>query len=191
MFFWDTIRILFDPVEFFLDAQEQPGWLRPYWFALRAILLLSIVTPVVHAHGVAINPVSSALAAQMGGAFAFKHWFFPRLGGSAYAYMLQGLAITVVAHVLLALGTVLFHGLFRWLGGTGDWLNMWRAMCYGLAPALVGFLPFLGIFAGMYATLLQFYLAPRVLYRVKEGRALLPASFVLAAQVNWFLAAPL
>lgn len=191
MFVWDTFRILFDPVEFFLDAQEQPGWKRPYWFALRAILLLSVITPVVNAYGVASNPVSSALAAQMGGALAFERLLRPRLGSSLYAYVFQGLAIVVVAHLLLVIGTVAFHASFRLLGGTGDWLNMWRAMCYGLAPTLVGFLPLLGIFAGMYATLLQFYLAPRVLYRVKEGRALLPVSFVLAAEVNWYLAAPL
>lgn len=191
MFVWDTFRILFDPVEFFLDAQERPGWTRPYWFALRAILLLSIITPIVNAYGVATNPVSSALAAQMGGAVAFERLLRPRFGPSLYAYVLQGVAIALIAHFLLVFGTLAFHWLFRLLGGQGDWMNMWRALCYGLAPTLVGFLPLLGIFAGMYATLLQFYLAPRILYRVKEGRALLPASFVLAAQVNWYLTAPL
>lgn len=191
MFVWDTLRILIDPVEFFLDAQEQPGWQRPYLFALKAILALSVATPIVNAYGVSSNPLSSALAAQLGGYYVLEHLLIPRFGRTLAAYALQGVAIALVAHGVLVAGTVLFHGCFRLLGGTGDWLNMWRALCYGLAPVLIGFLPLIGLFAGLYATLLQLYVAPRILYRVKEGRALLPAAFVLAAQANWYLASPL
>jgi hypothetical protein len=38
---------------------------------------------------------------------------------------------------------------------------------------LGGFLPYVSLFAGFYSFAMQFYLGPRVLYRVKEGRAII------------------
>ncbi len=188
MFVWNTLRIVVDPMEFFLDSQEDDTWRTPYLFALQAIALLSLLTPFINYFGVSSNPLTSALAAQMSGYVLLQRYFLPRFGLAGY--VLEGLIIALMAHLLLLAGTFVFHYIFRFLGGRGPMLNMWRAMCYGLAPTLVGFLPFLGILGGVYATLLQLYLAPRILYRVKEGRAIWPAVLVLAYAFTRYINGP-
>jgi len=61
---------------------------------------------------------------------------------------------------------------FRLLGGKGGLLNARKAICYGMAPTIaLGFLPFLGLIAGRYATLLQLSIGPTTLYKLKDSRA--------------------
>jgi hypothetical protein len=50
----------------------------------------------------------------------------------------------------------------------------------------LGFLPFLGVLTGVYATLLQLAIGPATLYRVKDGRAYVLLVIVLSIAIAAF-----
>lgn len=50
------------------------------------------------------------------------------------------------------------------------------------------FLPYVSLFAGFYSFAMQFYLGPMVLYRVKEGRAIIVfVAFIAMTLVEMFV----
>jgi hypothetical protein len=66
------------------------------------------------------------------------------------------------------------------MGGKGSILNAWKALCYGVGPCIIGFLPYISLFAVFYSFILQFYIGPRILYQVKELRAIIFLAIMLA-----------
>jgi len=53
---------------------------------------------------------------------------------------------------------------------------------------LGGFLPYVSLFEGFYSFAMQFYLGPMVLYRVKEGRAIMIfVFFITMAFIEMFV----
>jgi hypothetical protein len=109
----------------------------------------------------------------------------PRLG--AWAYVVEAFLILALATLLAPLMAVFVHVLFRLLGGQGPLLNAWKAVCYGVGPCvLLGWVPYWSLFLGAWSLLLQFYYGPKVLYRMREGRALLILAFILGATLLEF-----
>jgi len=51
---------------------------------------------------------------------------------------------------------------------------------------LLGWVPYWSLFLGAWSLLLQFYCGPKVLYRMREGRALLILAFILGATLLEF-----
>jgi len=91
-----------------------------------------------------------------------------------YAYLIEAILIFGFAVSILFLLTFILHLVYRLIGGKGPVLNAWKAACYGVGSCLLGgFLPYVSLFAGFYSFAMQFYLGPMVLYRVKEGRAII------------------
>jgi hypothetical protein len=60
-------------------------------------------------------------------------------------------------------------------------------VCYGAGPcALLGWVPYWTLFVGAWSLVLQLYFGPKVLYRVREGRALLALAFFVGAALLEF-----
>jgi hypothetical protein len=69
----------------------------------------------------------------------------------------------------------------KMMNGEGKILNAWKAICYGVAPCILcGFLPYVSLFVGFWSLLLQFYIAPIVLYKIKEWKANIFISILIA-----------
>ncbi|MDI6822744.1 MAG: hypothetical protein QMD66_07900, partial [Actinomycetota bacterium] len=77
--------------------------------------------------------------------------------------------------------TVFLHLVFRLMGGKGAILNAWKAASYGVGPCILGgFLPYISLFAGFYSFIIQLYVGPKVLYRVKDSRAIVFLAIMIA-----------
>jgi hypothetical protein len=98
-----------------------------------------------------------------------------------YAYFIEAFLILGLACAILILGAFFLHLVYRLMGGKGPFLNAWKALCYGVGPCLLGgFLPYASLFAAFYSTIFQIYIGPKVLYRIKESRAIVLLAIVIA-----------
>jgi hypothetical protein len=147
-------------------------------FFLWVTLIISIVTPIVNYFGVESMDLSSSYQAQILAYLFLKSSLLSSHG--VYAYLIEVVLIFGSAVSILLLLTLLLHLVYRLIGGQGSVLNAWKAACYGVGPCLLGgFLPYVSLFAGFYSFAMQFYLGPMVLYRVKEGRAIMVFVFLI------------
>lgn len=97
-----------------------------------------------------------------------------------FAYLIEAFLIIGFALIILLSITGFLHLIFRLMGGKGPVLNAWKVSCYGVGPCILGgFLPYISLFAAFYSLILQLYIGPRVLYRVKEARAIVFLAIVL------------
>lgn len=180
-----TWRVVSDPLVFFESIRDQ-GFGPPYRYFLAVALVLSILSPLAWACGVdGGSPINTSTTAQRD----VYHWWYdtlhPQLGNLSFPVAM--FALLVDMHIVLALFTPIMHLVFRAMGGQGPFSSAWKAVCYGIAPSIVlGFLPFIGLLVGVYATLLQLYVAPACLYRLKDGRAYLLLVVILSVAIAAF-----
>jgi len=172
------VDLLTDPVGFFEKVKTEGG--KPaFVFFLQITLVISVATPVVNYFGIASTDFSSAYQAQIMAYRFVQSFLLSQYGG--YAYLLESILILGFACVMLAVLTGFIHILYKLMGGRGPILNGWKAVCYGVGPCLLGgFLPYIALFTAFYSLLLQFYLGPKILYEVKEWKALLFISMIIA-----------
>lgn len=172
------LDLLMAPVDFFEKVKNEGG--KPaFVFFLQITLVISIVTPIVNYFGIASTDFSSAYQAQIMAYRFVQGSLLFQYGG--YAYLLESILILGLAFVMLVFLTGFIHILYKLMGGRGPILNGWKAVCYGVGPCLLGgFLPYIALFAAFYSLLLQFYIGPKILYEVKEWKALLFISIIIA-----------
>jgi len=171
------IRLVGDPDGFFESVRDE-GWKPSLQFFLQISTILSIVTPVVNYLGIESTDLSSAYQAQILAYRLVKNVLLDRWG--IYAYLIEPFLILTFASITLILGTGFLHVVCKLMGGQGSVLNAWKALCYGVGPCILGgFLPYVSLFAAFYSLVLQLYLGPKALYRVKESRAVLFLAFIL------------
>lgn len=147
------------------------NWKPAFKFFLVITVILSIVTPIMNYFRIESTDFSSAYQAQILAYRFLKGTLLTQYGTSAYlieAFFIMGFAV-----IILLFLTGFLHLTFRLMGGKGPVLNAWKASCYGVGPCILGgFLPHISLFAAFYSLILQLYIGPRVLYRVKESRAI-------------------
>lgn len=165
------LNLLADPRGFFEGVWGE-GWRPSFVFFLWVTLAISIVTPLVNYFGVESTDLSSSYQAQILAYNVLKNGLLDSYG--VYAYLVEAVLIFGFAVSILPLLALILHLVYRLIGGRGPVLNAWKAACYGVGPCLLGgFLPYVSVFAGFYSFAMQFYLGPMVLYRAKEGRAII------------------
>jgi len=165
------LKQLADPPSFFEEVRSE-GWRPSLVFFLWVTLIISIATPIVNYFGVESTDLSSSYQAQILAYNILKKHLLSAHG--VYAYLIEAILIFGFAVLILLLLTLILHLVYRLIGGQGPVLNAWKAACYGVGPCLLGgFLPYVSLFAGFYSFAMQFYLGPMVLYRAKEGRAII------------------
>jgi hypothetical protein len=180
------VRMLRDPAEHF-EAIRAEGLREPFVFLLAVSAVIAVITPIVNCLGWPSTDTSSSLQAQILAWRLTETYLLPRLGGWAYA--VECFLIMAFALSLAALLSVLIHLLYRVLGGHGSLLNAWKAVCYGVGPCvLFGWVPYWSLFVATWSLILQFYYAPKVLYRVREGRALCVLALIVGATLLEFAA---
>jgi hypothetical protein len=177
---------LADPRGFFEEVRNE-GWKPSFVFFLWITLVISITTPIVNYFGVESTDLSSSYQAQILAYNILKKHLLSAHG--VYAYLIEAILIFGFAASILLLLTLILHLVYRLTGGQGPVLNAWKAACYGVGPCLLGgFLPYVSLFAGFYSFAMQFYLGPMVLYRVKEGRAIMIfVFFITMAFIEMFV----
>jgi hypothetical protein len=170
--------LLKNPTEFFENVRDE-NWKPAFKFFLVITIILSIVTPIVNYFGIGSTDFSSAYQAQILAYRFLKSTLLIRYGVSAY--LIEAFLIIGFAVIILLFLTGFLHLIFRLMGGKGSVLNAWKASCYGVGPCILGgFLPYISLFAAFYSLILQFYIGPRVLYKVKESRAIVFLAIILA-----------
>jgi hypothetical protein len=179
---WNIVR---DPQAFFEQARDE-RWLPAYRYFLAIVVVLAILSPAAWALGVdGGSPVNTSLTAQRD---TYRWWhdtLRPQFGN--WSYPVAGLVLLLTAHIVLIIFTPVVHLVFRLLGGQGPLLHAWKSICYGMAPTIaLGFLPFLGVLTGVYATLLQLAIAPATLYRLRDGRAYVLLTLILSISIAAF-----
>jgi hypothetical protein len=173
--FW----MLREPAEFF-DSIRGEGFREPFSFLLFVGAVIAIFTPIVNYLGWPSTDSTSAFQAQILAWRITDAYLLPRLGG--WAYLVEFFLIVVFALLLAAVLSAFIHVIFRLLGGQGPLLNSWKAVCYGVGPCiLLGWIPYWSLFVGAWSLILQFYFAPKVLYRMREGRALFVLAFFVGS----------
>jgi len=174
LYFKDLLLIISDPEAFFRKVRLY-DWRKPLYFFLQTTLLLSIGTVAMNLYGYASTDLSSAYQAQIIAYRITTRHLFLRFGH--FAFLIEFFLIISLSLVFLIVLTLFFHIIFLLLGGKGSLVDAWKAICYGAGPcALGGFLPYVSLVVGFYSFFLQFYIGPRVLYKLKESRLL----FILA-----------
>jgi len=170
--------LLKNPTEFFENVRDQ-DWKPAFKFFLVITIILSIITPIINYFGIRSTDFSSAYQAQILAYRLLEDTLLTQYG--TFAYPIEGLLIIGFAVIILLFATGFLHLIFRLMGGKGSVLNAWKAVCYGVGPCILGgFLPYMSLFAAFYSLILQLYIGPRVLYRVKESRAIVFLAIVLA-----------
>lgn len=167
--FWGIIS---DPESFFNNIQNEGLW-SSYRFLLITSICISFVSPIAWALGVdGSSPVNSSLGAQMN---VYPWWHDTLLSRyGSLSYIIAAVAILATVHLILLIYTPIMHLVFKIFGGQGKINNSWKCICYGVAPGLIfGFIPVFGLMTGIYATVIQLYIAPSQLYKVKGWRAYL------------------
>jgi len=172
------LPLLMDPPAFF-EMVRNEDWKPALIFFLEISFTLSTLTAIANYLGVESTDFSSAYQAQILAYRILKGTLLVQYG--VYAYLLEVFLILGFAFLLLVFLTGFSHLVFRLMGGKGSILNGWKASCYGVGPCILGgFLPFISLFAAFYSLLLQLYIGPKILYAVKESRAIVFLSIMLA-----------
>jgi hypothetical protein len=178
--FW----MLKEPQEFF-EGIRQEGYREPFVFLLQVSAIIAFFTPIVNYLGWESTDRTSTYQAQILGWQITNEQLLPRLG--AWAYVVEAFLIVGLAMVIALFLAAFIHLIYRILGGQGSFLNAWKATCYGVGPCvLLGWIPYWTLFVGAWSLVLQLYYGPKVLYRMREGRALLILAFFVGATLLEF-----
>jgi hypothetical protein len=184
------IQVTLHPDSFFEHIRTEKSWTMPLLHLTVLALWLSLGSVIAWGLGVSGDtPVNSALGAQMD---VYPYWrdiLLPRYGMWAYP-MAAGLIVLEML-VITAIWTPMVFLVFRFLGGAkepGGLLRAFQGFVYGLTPcAFGGFLPYLGVVTGVYATLLQFGRGPAITLRNRTAVPyLFTASFLAFAIVQYW-----
>jgi hypothetical protein len=182
--FRKLLWMLKEPQEFFEGIREE-GYREPFMFLLQVSAIIAFFTPIMNYLGWESTDRTSTYQAQILGWQITSEQLLPRLGSWGYvveAFLILGLALVIA--VFLA---AFIHLIYRALGGQGSFLKAWKATCYGVGPCvLLGWLPYWTLFVGAWSFVLQLYYGPKVLYRMREGRALLILAFFVGATLLEF-----
>ncbi len=162
----------FLPETFFESQRAETSWRKPLTHLLLLALWLSGGSVIAWGAGLpGDTPVNSSLGAQMD---VYPYWrdtLLPQYGGLSYL-MAMGLIMLEMLIISLIWIAVVFL-VFRFLGGQREPLRLGllhaaQGFIYGLSPcAFGGFLPYLALLVGVYATLLQFFRGPAIILRNK------------------------
>ena len=172
------LEILEEPREFF-EKTEKEGWKEPFVFFLKITILIAIITTILNYLGIESNKLSSSYQAQILSYKAMQIYLINRYGN--IAYLIEPFLIILFSFPILLISTIFLHVVMKIMNGEGTILNAWKAMCYGVAPCILfGFLPYVSLFVGFWSLLLQFYIAPIVLYKIKEWKANIFISILIA-----------
>jgi hypothetical protein len=169
--------LLKDPTGFYEDVRTQ-NWKPPFGFYLTITAVLMIATPTINFLGIESTDLSSSYQAQIL-SYRLLPLLLPYFG--VYAYLFEALLILGFSIVLLLVLTAFIHLVYRAIGGKGTILNAWKSTCYGVGPCILGgFIPYISLFNSTWSLLLQLYIGPKTLYKVKESRALVFLTIILA-----------
>ena len=178
------LRILTDPDQFFIRIEGE-GYRQPLAFLLSVSAVIAAFTGIVNLLGWPSTDLSASLQAQILAWRATEQLVAPRLG--VWAYLLEVPLVVLLALLMAILMAGFIHLLYRLLGGKGPVLHAWKAVCYGLAPCLLfGWIPYWSLFVAAWALVLQLYYAPKTLYCLREGRAVIILSAILGATLLEF-----
>jgi hypothetical protein len=165
------------PDDFFTGIQTE-GFQQPFLFFLQISAILALCTPVVNFLGWPSTDRSAAYQAQIMAWQIMKEFLIPRLGN--WAYILEPFLILGLALLILLFMTGFLHFAFRLCGGKGPVLNAWKSACYGVGPCVIlGWVPYWSLFVAAWSLVLQFYYGPKILYKMKEGTALVILAFIV------------
>lgn len=182
--FRKLIRMLKEPQEFFEGVREE-RYREPFVFLLQVSAVIAFFTPIVNYLGWESTDRTSTYQAQILGWKITSEQLLPRLG--AWAYVVEAFLIVGLAVVIAPFLAAFTHLIYRVLGGQGSFLNAWKATCYGVGPCVIlGWVPYWTLFVGAWSFVLQLYYGPKVLYRMREGRALLILAFLVGATLLEF-----
>jgi hypothetical protein len=177
--FKTLIEMLRNPDEFYESVWEEGG-LRPFIFFLQVSGMIALFTTVVNYLGWPSNDISSAYQAQIVAWQITQQQLLPAIG--VWAYLVEPFLILSISLIMGLFITGFLHMMYRLLGGKGPILNAWKSACYGVGPCvLLGWIPYWSPFVAVWSLLYQFYYGPKVLYQMKEGRALIILAFIIGA----------
>jgi hypothetical protein len=174
------IAITLHPDTFFEQVREETGWRRPLVHLLVLVLWLSMASVTAWALGLeGDTPINSSLGAQMD---VYPYWrdvLLPQYGLASYPIAALFIALQMV--IITAIFVPVIWVLFRYLGGAprpggpSSLLLAFQGFAYGLTPcAFGGFLPYVALVVGVYATVLQAYRGPAITLR---NRSIVPYLF--------------
>jgi hypothetical protein len=165
---WWMLR---DPQTFFEQVRGE-GCRSALFFLLQVSTVIAAFTPIVNYLGWPSTDRSSTYQAQIIAWRLTEQQLLPRFGN--WAYVLEALLILGLSVVMAVVLATFVHVIYRLLGGQGRFVNAWKSTCYGVGPCvLLGWLPYWTLFVGAWSFVLQLYFGPKVLYCMREGRALL------------------
>ena len=182
--FAKLVRMLKEPGEFF-EAVRSEGYRQPLAFLLQVSAVIAVFTPLVNYLGWPSTDTTSTYQAQIIAWRVTSQQLLPRLG--AWAYVVEAFLILALAVAMAVVLAVFVHLVFCVLGGQGPLLNAWKAVCYGTGPCVIlGWVPYWTLLVGAWSFVLQLYFGPKVLYRLREGRALLVLAVLFGATLLEF-----
>lgn len=177
-------NMLKEPENFFNGVREE-GYRESLIFLVQVSAVIAFFTPFMNYLGWSSTDSTSTFQAQIIAWRITSEQLLPRLG--AWAYIIEAFLILVLALALAPLLAGFIHGIFRLAGGQGPFLNAWKAICYGTGPCvLLGWIPYWTLFMGAWSFAIQLYFGPKVLYRMKEGRAVMILAFFIGATLLEF-----
>jgi hypothetical protein len=185
------VRVTLQPDSFFERIRTEQRWTMPLLHLTVLTLWLSLGSVLAWRLGVpGDTPLNSSLGAQMDVYPFWRDTLLPRYG--AWAYPMAAGLIVLEMFVITAIWTPIVFLVFRYLGGTKESSGMLRAFqgfVYGLTPcAFGGFLHYLAVVAGVYATLLQFCRGPAITLRNRTCVPYLFASLFLGLAISRYWA---
>ncbi len=179
-FFKQIWEATFQPETFFQTLRDETSWSRPLVHLFLLALWLSFGSVIAWSVGVpGDTPVNSSLGAQMD---IYPYWrdtLLPQYGALSYPIAMAFIMLEMFIISLIWIPIVFLA--FRFLGGQREpWqrglLHAAQGFIYGLSPCVFGgFLPYLALLAGVYATLLQFFRGPAI---TLQDKSFVPYLFV-------------
>jgi len=170
-YFSQIFSVVLHPDEFFEKISQNTSWKNPIIHLLFVSFILSIGSLIAWSYGIAgDSPINSSLTVQMDMYNFWKSNLLPTYGFWSYPIaiiimMLEMILITIVYVPIIFL-------IFRYLGGEkeeGGLRKAFQSFVFGLTPTIFGgFLPWLGLITGVYATILQLYRGPSITLKNKS-----------------------
>lgn len=182
LFFKRNWQATFHPETFFQTLRDETSWGRPLAHLCLLALWLSFGSVIAWGAGMTGDtPVNASLGAQMDVYPYWRETLLPRFGALSYPLAMSLIMLEMFIISLIWIPIVFL--VYRFLGGQREpWrLSLLRAtqgFIYGLSPcAFGGFLPYLALLTGVYATLLQFFRGPAI---TLQNKTFVPYLFVAA-----------
>ena len=176
--------MLKEPTAFFEGSREE-GYREPFIFLIQVSAIIAFFTPIVNFLGWPSTDRTSTYQAQIIAWQITRDELLPRLG--PWAYIVEAFLILALSMIIAALLAGFIHLIYRIVGGQGTILNAWKATCYGTGPCvLLGWLPYWTLIVGSLSFVFQLYYGPKLLYRVRENRALMILACLVGAALMEF-----